>query len=50
MRKIIRVIFEVIIASSITYFLWDKSIPAMDNIAMMIPLYFIYGLMYLILR
>jgi hypothetical protein len=45
MKKIKKMI-EFAIALGIGAFLWDKDISASDNIWMMIPMYFIFGLMY----
>jgi hypothetical protein len=50
MKKKAKTIVEVVAFFGLIYWLWDFNIPVSDNIAMMIPLLFIYGLMYLILR
>lgn len=50
MKKIIKVIVEIVIFIGILYLLWDKDISVGDNLAIISPFIFIYGLMYLILR
>lgn len=42
----IKKVIEIIVAVGLSIFLWDKSISTSDNISLMIPLYFIFGLMY----
>ena len=50
MKKIIKVIVEIVITIFIFYLMWNKDISVGDNLAIMSPFIFIYGLMYLILR
>lgn len=50
MKKKVKIIAEIVTFFSIMYWLWDFNIPVGDNIGMMLPFLFIYGLMYLILR
>jgi len=50
MKKKAKTIVEVVAFFTILYWLWDFDISVGDNIGMMLPFLFIYGLMYLILR
>lgn len=49
MRKI-RIMIELILALGIGALLWDKSISVSDNIWLMIPMYFVFGLMYYFIK
>lgn len=49
MKKIKRMI-EFTIAIGIGALLWDKSISVSDNIWLMIPMYFVFGLMYYFIK
>lgn len=48
-KKIIMMI-ELVVALSIGALLWDKSISTSDNIWLMIPMYFVFGLMYYFIK
>lgn len=50
MKKKVIIMIELITSGLIIYGLWDKNISISDNIAMMIPLVFIFGLMYVFLK
>lgn len=49
MKKLIRMI-EVLVSLSIGALLWDRDISASDNIWLLIPMYFVFGLMYYFIK
>lgn len=49
MKKVIRMI-EVAVAFGIGALLWDRDISASDNIWLLIPMYFVFGLMYYFIK
>jgi hypothetical protein len=50
MIKIIRRTTEIALTIGLTAFLYDTKISISDNVVLMIPLFFIYGLMYLFIK
>jgi len=50
MKKKTKILVDLIILIVMSWLVYDKDIPIIDNIAMSVPFIFIYGLMYLILR
>lgn len=50
MKKKIILMIELVASILILYGLWDKNISISDNIAMIIPLVFIFGLMYIFIK
>lgn len=50
MKKKAKTTIEVVAFLLLIWLFWDKDIPIGDNVAMLCPFLFIYGLMYLILR
>lgn len=46
----IKRLIEIIVAVVLGIFLWDRNISTSDNIWLMIPLYFIFGLMYYFIK
>lgn len=46
----IKRVIEIIIAVVLGISLWDRNISTSDNIWLMIPLYFIFGLMYYFIK
>lgn len=50
MKKKAKATIEVVAFTLVIWLLWNRDIPIGDNVAMICPFVFIYGLMYLILR
>lgn len=46
----IKRVIEIIVAVVLGISLWDRNISTSDNIWLMIPLYFIFGLMYYFIK
>lgn len=46
----IKRVIEIIVSVGFGIFLWDRSVSTSDNIWLLIPLYFIFGLMYYFLK
>lgn len=49
-KKIIIITIEAIASVLILAYLWDKNISVLDNIALLLPMIFIFGLMYLFIK
>lgn len=49
MKKLTRMI-EVLVSLGIGALLWDRDISASDNIWLLIPMYFVFGLMYYFIK